>query len=286
MDIQTATQRLAQYQNAPGKLHFDGLVQIAKYLRTHPDLPLCYTKRDNKMTCLNVDMISKGGCWLGDFTISNVEAHQFGGLQTFWPEHDGKNSIITGATQLSLAQKHFSSGPPATIGYADANFGGAVFDRQAYSGGVILMNGTAVITVCCKQSTTAYNTTEAELDAASTVTKRVLWLRAFIDDLGLAYDRPIFIGEDNVAAQLIAHAGKLTRNVRHVATKTVALQEHVRHERVKFGCVTSQLNRADHFTKALPHKSLFEHCSYMMGLRFIDKEHHEATRLVKLKTSG
>ncbi len=40
LDIQTATQRLAQYQNAPGQLHFDALVQIAKYLRVHPDLPL------------------------------------------------------------------------------------------------------------------------------------------------------------------------------------------------------------------------------------------------------
>jgi hypothetical protein len=57
---------------------------------------------------------------------------------------------------------------PTTKGYADANFGGAIFDRLAYSGGVIMINDTAVITLCSKQSTTAYNTTEAELDAPAT----------------------------------------------------------------------------------------------------------------------
>ncbi len=190
-------------------------------------------------------------------TIGNVEAHQFGGSQTFWPDHCDIGSISTRVTS-SLNQKHFSSGPPPTTGFADANFGGAVFDRQAYSGGVVMMNGTAVITVCCKQSTTAYNTTEAELDAVSTVVKRVLWLRAFMDDLGFTYSDAIFVGEDNTAAKMIAHAGKLTRNVRHIATKTMALQEHVRHERVIFGfLVTSKLNCADHFTKALLHQLFF-----------------------------
>ncbi len=108
--------------------------------------------------------------------------------------------MTTAEMQTSLKQKHFSQGTPATIGYADANFGGAVFDHQAYSGGVILMNGTAVITICCKQSTTAYNTTEVELDAATTMTKRVLWLRAFLDDIGMPHDPPIRVGEDNKAA--------------------------------------------------------------------------------------
>ncbi len=88
-----------------------------------------------------------------------------------------------------------------------------------------------------------------------------------MDDLGLLYSDAIFIGEDNTAAQMIAHAGKLTRNVRHIATKAMALQEHERHERVVFGSVTSKLNCADHFTTALPSQLFYEHCSYTMGPR-------------------
>jgi hypothetical protein len=61
-----------------------------------------------------------------------------------------------------------------------------VFDRLAYSGGVIMINDTAVITLCRKQSTTAYNTTEAELDApATTLSKHVLWLRIYMEDMSI-----------------------------------------------------------------------------------------------------
>ena len=51
--------------------------------------------------------------------------------------------------------------------YADTNFGGGMFDRLTYSGGVVLINGMAVIILCRMQSTT-YNTTEAKLEAATT----------------------------------------------------------------------------------------------------------------------
>ena len=40
LDIQTAVQHLAQYQNSFGMLHFEGLLQISKYLYRYPDLPL------------------------------------------------------------------------------------------------------------------------------------------------------------------------------------------------------------------------------------------------------
>ena len=45
LDIQTAVQRLAKNQNAPGMLHFEGLLQIAIYLRRYPDLlPLTFNR--------------------------------------------------------------------------------------------------------------------------------------------------------------------------------------------------------------------------------------------------
>ena len=78
--------------------------------------------------------------------------------------------------------------------------------------------------------------------------------------MSIPYHDAISIGEDNSAAQIIAHAGKLTRNVRHIATKTQALQENVRHGRVHFTQVSSAHNLADHFTKALPYSTLRAHC--------------------------
>ena len=176
-------------------------------------------------------------------------------------------------------QNHFSGVKstscmaPLTQGFADANFGGAVFDRLAYSGGVVLINGTAIITLCHKQSTTAYNTTEAELDAATTLSKHVLWLRIYMEDMSLLYHAPVPTGEDNSAAQIIAHAGNLTLNVCHIATKTQALQEHVHHAHESFHRVSSACNLADHFTNALPFATLRAHCLTMMGYAFINHLH-------------
>jgi Reverse transcriptase (RNA-dependent DNA polymerase) len=268
LDIQTAVQRLAQYQNAPGELHFIALLQIVKYLRAYPDLPLTFARYVNPSNVISVGSISGSSAWISDPTVSNVEAHHFGGQQTFWNEETLSTQAITTTSSTLLAQKHFPTIAPETIGYADANFGGALFDRIAHSGGVVMINGTAVITVCRKQSTTAYNTTEAELDAATTLSKHILWLRLYMDDMNIPYHNAVTIGEDNTAAQIIAHAGKLTRNVRHVATKTQALQEHVRHGRIAFSRVSSALNLSDHFTKALPFKALREHCMHMMGYFF------------------
>ncbi len=163
-----------------------------------------------------------------------------------------------------------------TIVFLRMNCGGAIFDRLAYTGGALLINGTAVVTVCTKQHT-AYNTTEAELEAATKMGKRVQWLRIFLEDIGLSCDQPIFIGEDNLALKTIAHAGKLTCTVRHIATKTSALQEQVRFWLVVFGSVSTTNNLADHFTKPLPFKSHRSHCQTIMGLGFIDQAHCRAT---------
>jgi hypothetical protein len=45
-----------------------------------------------------------------------------------------------------------------------------------------------------------------------------------MDDLGLAFDGPIPVAEDNAARCIIAHTGKLTHNMRHIALKMISLQ--------------------------------------------------------------
>ena len=112
-------------------------------------------------------------------------------------------------------QKHFSGAKyskglaPITKGFAKANLGGAVFDYLAYSGGVVIINGTAVMTLYRKQRTTVYNATEAKLDAAAKLSDLVFWLRIYMEDMSLPYHTPVPIGEDNSAAQIIDHAGKM-----------------------------------------------------------------------------
>jgi hypothetical protein len=66
----------------------------------------------------------------------------------------------------------------------------------------------------------------------------------------LPFDGPVPVAEDNSAPRIIAHTGKITRNVQHIALKPLSLQALVRERIALFRAVGSAQNKADHFTKA------------------------------------
>jgi hypothetical protein len=145
------------------------------------------------------------------------------------------------------------------------------------------MAGTCVFPLCCKAETHADNTTESEMDAANRLGKGHQWMRLYMDDLGLPFTAPIPAAEDNAATRMIAHTGKITRNTRHIALKTLSLQGLICEQITMFRAIGSANNRSDHFTKALPYPAFSEHCSKMMGLCFLNLEH--ATEYARLKSS-
>jgi hypothetical protein len=103
-----------------------------------------------------------------------------------------------------------------------------------------------------------------------------------MDDLGLPFESPIPVAEDNTTTRIIAHTGKVTRNTRHIALRTLSLQALVRELIAMFRAVRSTNNRSDHFTKALPFPAFSEHCPKMMGLRFLTARH--AAEYAKLRS--
>ena len=135
------------------------------------------------------------------------------------------------------------------------------------------MSGTCVFTYCRKAATPAENTTEAEMDAANQLGRALCWMHLLMEDIGLPFDGPVPVAEDNSATRIIAHTGKITRNVCHIALKTLSLQSLVRERIALFRAVGSAHNKADHFTKALALPAFREHCPYLMGLRFLTAHH-------------
>ena len=87
--------------------------------------------------------------------------------------------------------------------------------------------GTAIGYICRKQQTLVENSTVAEIFGAMEMGKFLQWLQLFMLDLGVPYHGPISIAENNNAMQMIAHGGKVTQNVQHVAVQTLALQRLV-----------------------------------------------------------
>ena len=88
------------------------------------------------------------------------------------------------------------------------------------------MSGTCVFTHCRKAATPAENTTEAEMDAANQLGRALRWMHLLMEDIGLPFDGPVPVAEDNSATRIIAHSGKITRNVRHIARKTISLHNN------------------------------------------------------------
>ena len=127
--------------------------------------------------------------------------------------------------------------------------------------------------LCKKQATLAYSTTESELYAATEISKFIKWLCVLMADVGLPYETAIVVGEDNEAARQIGHAGKVTRNVRHVVIQTAALQNDIASLKLALRRVGSSDNRSDHFTKLLPVVPFWIHTNAMMGARFLTKRH-------------
>jgi hypothetical protein len=158
----------------------------------------------------------------------------------------------------------------------DANHG-SVFETIGFTGLVLFGIGTAFYYLSQKQATAAYNTAESELYAATTGGKTVRWTHVWLEDFGVPIMDPVPMGKDNEATRVIAHAGKLTRNVQRIAIQTTELQSMVRLGIMALLRVDSEDNCADHFTKLLAAMAFIQHTSSMMGLRFITAHHHAAT---------
>ena len=93
-------------------------------------------------------------------------------------------------------------------------------------------------------------------------------------DIGLPYrTAAIVVGEDHEAAQQISHAGKVTRNIRHVVIQTAALQQDIASMKLALRRVGSSDNCSDHFTKLLPLVPFWTHTYAMMGARHLTRRH-------------
>jgi hypothetical protein len=305
LDILPTCVALAQYQMHTSPIHFAAMKHLVGYLRLHPDLPLVYdrTRFHLAVNSLTLEIAPAQPCSPGFYGPEAYHVCSVDLLPLTHPLYVGSVSLDSTSPIVcvppNLPNKlrepefspddvafvpgldttvHFgpSSAAPYTESYVDANLPGGIFEKTPFVGFAISMSGTScVFTHCRKADTPAENTTEAEMDAGNQLGRALRWTHLLMEDIGLPFDGPVPVAEDNSATRIIAHTGKITRNVRHIALKTLSLQALVRERIALFRAVGSAQKKADHFTKALSLPTFREHCPYLMGLRFITA-HHEA----------
>ena len=145
--------------------------------------------------------------------------------------------------------------------YTDAGFMTDPDDFKSQSGYVFILNGGAVVWKSSKQNTVADSTTEAEYVAVSEASKEAVWIKKFLEEIGVvptALD-PVEIYCDNSGAVAQAREPSSHHKTRHIERKYKLIQNHVDAGLVKVCKVHTDLNVSDPMTKPLPRAKREQH---------------------------
>ena len=155
-------------------------------------------------------------------------------------------------------------------GYTDASFQTDKDDLRSQSGFVFCVNGGAVCWKSSKQNTLADSTTEAEYIAASEASKEAVWIRRFIEELGISptSSNPMDLYCDSNGAIALAKEPRSHQKTKHILRKYHLIREFIERGDVKMCKVATELNTADPLTKALSQPKHERHCN-ALGLRHI-----------------
>ena len=150
-------------------------------------------------------------------------------------------------------------------GFTDSSFQSDKDDSKSVSGFVFLLNGGAVSWKSSKQATIANSTTEAEFIAANEAAKEAVWMKNFIQELGVvpSVGDPITVYCDNNGAIAKAKEPRSHQKSKHVLRKFRLIREIIGRGDVRMERVDTTDNIADPLTKSIIHKVFVGHLGRM-----------------------
>ena len=108
-------------------------------------------------------------------------------------------------------------------GYSDSDW--AV--RHSTSGFIFSFMKAAISWGSKKQKSVALSSCEAEIVAASEASKEAVYLRRFVDELGLGHEKPTDVKVDNQAAQNLAYNPEHHERTKHIHRRHFFVREKV-----------------------------------------------------------
>jgi len=153
-------------------------------------------------------------------------------------------------------------------GYSDASFQTDRDNFRSQSGWVFTLNGGAVTWKSSKQDTVADSTCESEYIAVSEASKEAIWLKNFIEDLGVVptIKEPMEIFCDNEGAVALTKEPRDHGRSRHIDRKYHFIRHKIEEGHVVVKRVSSEENPADPLTKGLSRVKHNQHAR-SIGLR-------------------
>ena len=148
------------------------------------------------------------------------------------------------------------------VHYADSDWD----MRRSTTGGTGQLAGGSIISQSRKQECTATSTTHAEVIAASTNSNDVLWMRGYLDEIGLTQPEPttLFVDAQNVLT-LVQNLVS-SKQTRHITRRELIVRERDVegvHVVTKIG---TKNNLADLFTKGLDRETFTRLAKRVMNM--------------------
>lgn len=135
--------------------------------------------------------------------------------------------------------------------FADADYAMDPHSRRSTSGGIVFLNGGPVTWSSKLQKIVALSTAEAEIIAATDITKEIIHLRLMLAEIGVRDSRPVQIHEDNQACILMGNGMKSSRKAKHYEVRLHFLQDSIKTGVIKFVYCETDKQIADALTKPL-----------------------------------
>ncbi|KAK4381680.1 Retrovirus-related Pol polyprotein from transposon TNT 1-94 [Sesamum angolense] len=153
-------------------------------------------------------------------------------------------------------------------GFSDASFQSDDDDAKSQSGFVFKLNGGVVAWKSSKQDTTVDSTTEAECIAASKAAKEAVWMKNYIQELGVvpSIAEPVVIFCDNNGAIAQTKEPRSHHRSKHILRRYHLLREMLGRGDVGMDRVSSAKNIADPLTKPVSQIAHPQHLG-KIGLR-------------------
>ncbi|KAL0420457.1 UNVERIFIED_CONTAM: Retrovirus-related Pol polyprotein from transposon TNT 1-94 [Sesamum latifolium] len=159
----------------------------------------------------------------------------------------------------------YDSGELILEGYSDANFQSDDDDAKSQSNFVFKLNGGVVAWKSSKQATRTDSTTEAEYIAASEAAKEAVWMKNYIQELGVvpSIAEPVVIFYNNNGAIAQAHESRSDQCSKHILRRHHLLREMVSRGDVRIDRVSSAENTTDPLTKPISQIAHTQHLDKM-----------------------
>ena len=135
--------------------------------------------------------------------------------------------------------------------YSDADWAGAMDDRQSTSGYFTFVGGNLVTWRSKKQNVVARSSTEAEFRGMALGICKALWLRLLLMDLGYLPRQPIWLYCDNKATCDIAHNPVQHDRRKRVEVERLFIKEKLDEKIVELPKIRSEYQLADILTKVI-----------------------------------